>query len=124
MGLSFTLLSSTPTSYSTNMANTTLAFLCVCLVAAVAGSHPGYGSSYDYGYSVGSGSPGHSTTYAHGHSSYIAPQHHTYTYPTTYTVAYPVHHGYAHGHGVHGLHGAHGVHGLHGAHGVHGLHGA
>ena len=46
----------------------------------------GYANNYDYGYSVGSGSPGHQQTVATGYNNYIPPRINTYTYPTTYTA--------------------------------------
>merc|ERR1712080_128028 len=65
---------------------------------------------FDYGYSVGSGSPGHHSVYTTGYNNYIPPRSYTYAYPTVYGYGgYGGYGGYA-GYGRYGGYG-HGGHG-------------
>merc|ERR1711890_114420 len=73
---------------------------------------------FDYGYSVGSGSPGHHSVYTTGYNNYIPPRSYTYTYPTVNTVAYPTLYGYG-GYGGYGGYAGYGRYGGYG-HGGHG----
>merc|ERR1712080_806741 len=71
---------------------------------------------FDYGYSVGSGSPGHHSVYTTGYNNYIPPR--SYTYTTVNTVAYPTLYGYG-GYGGYGGYAGYGRYGGYG-HGGHG----
>merc|ERR1712080_602727 len=121
MGQSSPTFPQTHNRLAFNMTITNLFALCICLVSAAAGHGvgvygggvavglpaTGYANNFDYGYSVGSGSPGHHSTYTTGYNNYIPARSYTYTYPTVNTVAYPTLYGYG-GYAGYGRYGGYG----------------